>query len=100
MCVDDRFLMLLAENCKKLRSVNFNGCRWISDKGIMALAKNGSLCEVRIRGTGCTDKSIYRLAQYCPDIEWVAHLDFSGRPKFSERALQTLRESCVQRVIC
>ncbi|KAI6183931.1 hypothetical protein M3Y97_00541800 [Aphelenchoides bicaudatus] len=97
LSVDDKFLLLLAENCKQLRSVNFNGCRWVTDKGIVALAKNGLLCEVRLRGTGCTDKSLYRLAQHCPEIEWVAHSDFSGRPKFSEKALQCLRESCIQR---
>jgi hypothetical protein len=49
LSVDDKFLLLLAENCRNLRSVNFNGCRWVTDKGIIALAKNGLLCEVRIR---------------------------------------------------
>uniref|UniRef100_A0AC34QST3 Uncharacterized protein n=1 Tax=Panagrolaimus sp. JU765 TaxID=591449 RepID=A0AC34QST3_9BILA len=97
--VDDRFLRLLADNCKELRNVNFNGCKWVTDKGMAALARNGSLREVRIRGTGCTDKSIYNLAQYCPDMEWIAHADFSGKPKFSDEALAVLRNSCIQRVI-
>ncbi|KAI6242671.1 hypothetical protein M3Y99_00172300 [Aphelenchoides fujianensis] len=99
-CIDDRFLILLADNCKALRSVNFNGCRWITDRGLSALARNGALTECRIRGTGCTDKSIYRLAQSCPAFEWLSHRDFSGRPSFSETALQHLRNACIQRVIC
>ena len=98
--VDDRFLRLLADNCKLLRNVNFNGCKWVTDKGMAALARNGSLREVRIRGTGCTDKSIYNLAQCCPEMEWIAHADFSGKPKFSDAALTCLRNACVQRVIC
>jgi len=98
--VDDRFLRLLADNCKLLRNVNFNGCKWVTDKGMAALARNGGLREVRIRGTGCTDKSIYNLAQFCPDMEWIAHADFSGKPKFSDEALTCLRNACVQRVIC
>uniref|UniRef100_A0A7E4UYY7 F-box domain-containing protein n=1 Tax=Panagrellus redivivus TaxID=6233 RepID=A0A7E4UYY7_PANRE len=98
--VDDRFLRLLADNCKELRAVNFNGCKWVTDKGLAALARNGSLKEVRIRGTGCSDTSIYNLAQFCPELEWIAHADFSGRPKFSDEALTCLRNSCVQRVIC
>ena len=38
-CVDDRFLLLLADNCKKLRNINFNGCKFVSDKGLAALAR-------------------------------------------------------------
>ncbi|VDK41863.1 unnamed protein product [Anisakis simplex] len=99
-CVDDRFLALLADNCRCLKNVNFNGCRFITDKGLTALARSCSLKEVRIRATSCTDESIYLLAQFCPDLEWISHADFSGRPKFSDQALQCLRDSCVQRVIC
>ncbi|VDD94336.1 unnamed protein product [Enterobius vermicularis] len=99
-CVDDRFLVLLADNCKRLRNVNFNGCKFVSDKGLAALARSCCLKEVRIRATSCTDKSIYILAQFCPDLEWISHADFSGRPKFSDQALQCLRDSCIQRVIC
>uniref|UniRef100_A0A9J2PC23 F-box domain-containing protein n=1 Tax=Ascaris lumbricoides TaxID=6252 RepID=A0A9J2PC23_ASCLU len=99
-CVDDRFLALLADNCRQLNNVNFNGCRFVTDKGLAALARNCCLKEVRIRATSCTDKSIYLLAQFCPDLEWISHADFSGRPKFSDQALQCLRDSCVQRVIC
>lgn len=110
--VDDRFLSLLADNCKNLQNVNFNGCRWVSDKGMAALARfspfecglwffrNCNLREIRIRGTGCTDKSLYSLAQFCPEMQWIAHADFSGRPKFSSEALQFLRNACIQRVIC
>uniref|UniRef100_A0A914PFZ4 Uncharacterized protein n=1 Tax=Panagrolaimus davidi TaxID=227884 RepID=A0A914PFZ4_9BILA len=98
--VDDRFLRLLADNCKELKNVNFNGCRWVTDKGIAALAQNGSLREVRIRGTSCSDKSLYNLGQFCPELEWIAHADFSGRPKFTEEALTCLRNTCIQRVIC
>lgn len=36
------------------------------------------LREVRIRGTACTDKSIYMLAQFCPDLEWISYADYSG----------------------
>uniref|UniRef100_A0A0N5AJB2 F-box/LRR-repeat protein 7 n=1 Tax=Syphacia muris TaxID=451379 RepID=A0A0N5AJB2_9BILA len=99
-CVDDRFLVLLADNCKRLCNVNFNGCKFVSDKGLAALARSCCLKEVRIRATSCTDKSIYILAQFCPDLEWISHADFSGRPKFSDKALQCLRDSCIQRVIC
>jgi hypothetical protein len=38
-CVDDRFLIMLAENCKTLRNINFNGCKWVTDKGMAALAR-------------------------------------------------------------
>ncbi|MFH4974216.1 hypothetical protein AB6A40_000925 [Gnathostoma spinigerum] len=100
LSVDDRFLALLADNCRRLKNVNFNGCRYVTDKGLMALARNGLLKEVRIRATSCTDKSIYILAQFCPHLEWISHADFSGRPKFSNEALQCLRDSCIQRVIC
>lgn len=99
-CIDDRFLALLARNCKLLQTVNFNGCKWVTDRGIQGLAKNKRLREVRIRGTGCTDKSIYTLAQFCAGLEWISYADFSGRPKFSDKALSHLRNSCVQRVIC
>uniref|UniRef100_A0A914GWJ4 Large ribosomal subunit protein bL19m n=1 Tax=Globodera rostochiensis TaxID=31243 RepID=A0A914GWJ4_GLORO len=98
--VDDRFLVLLGKNCKPLQNVNFNGCKWVTDKGLASLARNCKLREVRIRGTSCTDKSIYALAQFCPTLEWIAHADFSGRPKFSDQALKCLRDSCIQRVIC
>ncbi|KAK0412192.1 hypothetical protein QR680_006082 [Steinernema hermaphroditum] len=98
--VDDRFLSLLADNCRHLKTVNFNGCKWVSDKGMAALAKRCRLKEVRIRATACTDKSIYSLAQFCPEMEWISHADFSGRPKFSDEALQHLRDSCIKRVIC
>ncbi|VDN52637.1 unnamed protein product [Dracunculus medinensis] len=99
-CVDDRFLVLLADNCRCLHKVNFNGCRFVSDKGLASLARKCSLKEVRIRGTSCTDKSIYLLAQFCPELEWISHADFSGRPKFSDQALQCLKDSCTYRVIC
>uniref|UniRef100_A0A1I8BSH5 F-box domain-containing protein n=1 Tax=Meloidogyne hapla TaxID=6305 RepID=A0A1I8BSH5_MELHA len=98
--VDDRFLVLLAKNCKLLQTVNFNGCKWVTDKGLAGLARNKCLREVRIRGTSCTDKSLYSLAQFCPALEWIAHADFSGRPKFSDQALKCLRDACIQRVIC
>ncbi|TKR87638.1 hypothetical protein L596_012007 [Steinernema carpocapsae] len=98
--VDDRFLSLLAENCRHLKNVNFNGCKWVSDKGMAAVAKRCRLKEVRIRATACTDKSVYSLAQYCPEMEWISHADFSGRPKFTDEALQHLRNSCIRRVIC
>nr|CAD2131031.1 unnamed protein product [Meloidogyne enterolobii] len=98
--VDDRFLVLLAKNCKLLQTVNFNGCKWVTDKGLAGLARNKRLREVRIRGTSCTDKSLYSLAQFCPALEWIAHADFSGRPKFSDQALKCLRDACIQRVIC
>ncbi|KAI6194504.1 hypothetical protein M3Y96_01132000 [Aphelenchoides besseyi] len=99
-CIDDRFLILLADTCKQLRAVNFNGCKWVTDKGLSALARNGKLITCRVRGTACTDKSIYHLARSCPSFEWLSHRDFSGRPNFSEHALQYLRNSCIQRVIC
>uniref|UniRef100_A0A914X9B8 F-box/LRR-repeat protein 15-like leucin rich repeat domain-containing protein n=1 Tax=Plectus sambesii TaxID=2011161 RepID=A0A914X9B8_9BILA len=98
--VDDRFLSLLADTCPNLRSVNFNGCPWVTDKGMSMLARRCPLREVRIRATAVTDKAVYVLAQFCPDLEWIAHADFSGRPKFSDAALQCLRASCVKRVIC
>ncbi|VDN04633.1 unnamed protein product [Thelazia callipaeda] len=100
LSVDDRFLALLADNCMSLKNVNFNGCRYVTDEGLAALARKCCLKEVRIRATSCTDKSIYLLAQFCPDLEWISHADFSGRPKFSAKALQCLKDSCVQRVIC
>ncbi|KAL3076267.1 hypothetical protein niasHS_013538 [Heterodera schachtii] len=98
--VDDRFLVLLGKNCKYLQNVNFNGCKWVTDKGVASLARNCKLREVRIRGTSCTDKSVYAFAQFCPTLEWIAHADFSGRPNFSDKALKCLRDSCIQRVIC
>ncbi|CAI2337252.1 unnamed protein product [Caenorhabditis sp. 36 PRJEB53466] len=98
--VDDRFLCLLGGNCRQLRCLNINGCRLISDKGLAVLAKRCPLREVRIRGTACTDKSIYTLAQFCPELEWISYADYSGRPKFSDAALQCLRDSCIQKVIC
>ncbi|CAI4226260.1 unnamed protein product [Auanema sp. JU1783] len=98
--IDDRFISLLGDNCRRLQTVNFNGCRWVTDKGICNLAKRCPLREVRIRGTACTDKSVYQLAQFCPDLEWISYADYSGRPKFTETALQCLRDSCIQRVIC
>ncbi|CEF60377.1 Leucine-rich repeat, cysteine-containing subtype-containing protein [Strongyloides ratti] len=100
LCVDDRFLIILAQNCRFLKTINFNGCRWVTDRGLSALARNCKLTEVRIRATSCTDKSIYLLAQFCPEIEWIAYSDYSGRPKFSDKALQCLKNACVQRVIC
>lgn len=99
-CVDDRFLKLLAGNCKKLKNVNFNGCQFVSDKGVCAIARNCPLREIRLRATTVTDKCVYVLAQYCPELEWIAHADYKGKPKFSENALQALRDNCVQRVIC
>ncbi|KAL3994410.1 hypothetical protein ACH3XW_21630 [Acanthocheilonema viteae] len=99
-CVDDRFLALLADNCMGLKNINLNGCKYVTDEGLAALARKCCLKEVRIRATSCTDKSIYLLAQFCPDLEWISHADFSGRPKFSDKALQCLKDSCVQRVIC
>ncbi|MCP9261668.1 hypothetical protein DINM_005007 [Dirofilaria immitis] len=99
-CVDDRFLVLLADNCMGLKNINLNGCRYVTDEGLAALARKCCLKEVRIRATSCTDKSIYLLAQFCPDLEWISYADFSGRPKFSDKALQCLKDSCVQRVIC
>jgi hypothetical protein len=62
--------------------------------------RNCRLKEVRIRGTACTDLSLRVLAQHCPDIEWVSYADYSGKPKFTEGALQSLKDSCMQRVIC
>ncbi|EFO96504.1 hypothetical protein GCK72_004286 [Caenorhabditis remanei] len=98
--VDDRFLCLLGGNCRQLRCLNINGCRLVTDKGLAVLAKRCPLREVRIRGTACTDKSIYTLAQFCPELEWISYADYSGRPKFSDAALQCLRDSCIQKVIC
>ncbi len=98
--VDDRFVTMIADNCPQLRTVNFNGCKWVSDKGMSAMARRCPLREVRVRGTGVTDKCVYILAQFCPDLEWIAHADYSGRPKFSDDALQCLRNACVNRVIC
>ncbi|RCN34159.1 hypothetical protein ANCCAN_20001 [Ancylostoma caninum] len=100
LSVDDRFLAILGENCRQLRCINLNGCRWVSDKGMAALARRCPLREVRIRGTACTDQSIYTLAQFCPDLEWISYADYSGRPKFTDKALQFLRDSCIQKVIC
>lgn len=98
--MDDRILCLLGGNCKQLRSLNINGCKLVTDKGLAVLARRCPLREVRIRGTACTDKSIYTLAQFCPELEWVSYKDYSGRPKFSDAALQCLRDSCIQKVIC
>ncbi|VDM70274.1 unnamed protein product, partial [Strongylus vulgaris] len=86
LSVDDRFLAILGDNCRQLRCINLNGCRWVSDKGMAALARKEAnlrlrrcpLREVRIRGTACTDKSIYILAQFCPDLEWISYADYSG----------------------
>ncbi|KIH57632.1 hypothetical protein ANCDUO_12174 [Ancylostoma duodenale] len=78
LSVDDRFLAILGENCRQLRCINLNGCRWVSDKGMAALARRCPLREVRIRGTACTDQSIYTLAQFCPDLEWISYADYSG----------------------
>lgn len=39
LSVDDRFVCLLAENCKNLKNVNFNGCKFVTDKGIASLAR-------------------------------------------------------------
>ncbi|KHJ75534.1 hypothetical protein OESDEN_24850, partial [Oesophagostomum dentatum] len=78
LSVDDRFLSILGDNCRQLRCINLNGCRWVSDKGMAALARRCPLREVRIRGTACTDKSIYILAQFCPDLEWISYADYSG----------------------
>ncbi|VDL84208.1 unnamed protein product [Nippostrongylus brasiliensis] len=100
LSVDDRFLVILGDNCRQLKCINLNGCRWVSDKGLAALARRCPLREVRIRGTACTDKSIYTLAQFCPDLEWISYADYSGRPKFTDKALQFLRDSCIQKVIC
>ncbi|KAE9416865.1 hypothetical protein Angca_006572 [Angiostrongylus cantonensis] len=100
LSVDDRFLAILGDNCRQLRCINLNGCRWVSDKGMAALARRCPLREVRIRGTACTDKSIYTLAQFCPDLEWISYADYSGRPKFTDKALQFLRDACIQKVIC
>lgn len=99
-CIDDRFLKLLAGSCRKLKNVNFNGCQFVTDKGVCALARSCPLKEIRIRATTVTDKCVYVLAQCCPELEWVAHADYTGKPKFSENALQTLRDNCIQRVIC
>ncbi|EPB67074.1 leucine Rich repeat-containing domain protein [Ancylostoma ceylanicum] len=77
LSVDDRFLAILGENCRQLRCINLNGCRWVSDKGMAALARRCPLREVRIRGTACTDQSIYTLAQFCPDLEWISYADYS-----------------------
>lgn len=99
-CVDDRFLKTLANNCSRLRVVNFNGCEWVTDKGLCALARGCPLKEIRVRATSVTDKCVYVLAQCCPNLEWVAHADYTGKPKFSEDALQKLKDSCIQRVIC
>uniref|UniRef100_A0AC35U5I1 F-box domain-containing protein n=1 Tax=Rhabditophanes sp. KR3021 TaxID=114890 RepID=A0AC35U5I1_9BILA len=100
LSVDDRFLLILAQNSRNLKTINFNGCKWVTDKGLSALARNCQLTEVRIRATSCTDKCIYLLAQFCPGIEWIAYSDFSGKPKFSDKALQKLKDACIQRVIC
>ena len=81
--VDDRFVSLLGDNCRQLQTVNFNGCRYVSDKGLAHLARRCPLKEVRIRGTACTDKSLYLLAQFCPELEWISHADFSGELKLN-----------------
>ncbi|VDK57075.1 unnamed protein product, partial [Cylicostephanus goldi] len=39
LSVDDRFLAILGDNCRQLRCINLNGCRWVSDKGMAALAR-------------------------------------------------------------
>uniref|UniRef100_A0A1I7WWD0 F-box/LRR-repeat protein n=1 Tax=Heterorhabditis bacteriophora TaxID=37862 RepID=A0A1I7WWD0_HETBA len=78
LSIDDRFVSMLGDNCRQLRCVNFNGCKWVSDKGMAALARRCSLREVRIRGTACTDQSIYLLAQFCPELEWISYADYSG----------------------
>ena len=67
-----------------------------------------------MRGTSCTDKSLYMLGQFCPQLEWISYADYSGlilnkffqnyptlgKPKFTEPALQYLRDNCIQKVIC
>jgi len=53
-----------------------------------------------MRATACTDASLLALASFCPEIEWIAHADLTGRPKFTEQALKSLKNGCIQRVIC
>uniref|UniRef100_A0A915JT01 Uncharacterized protein n=1 Tax=Romanomermis culicivorax TaxID=13658 RepID=A0A915JT01_ROMCU len=95
-----RFLRLLASHCRRLSCLNLNGCPWVTDKGVCALARSCPLRELRLRSTAVTDKCVYVLAQCCPQLEWIAHADYSGRPKFSQTALQALKDNCCQRVIC
>lgn len=99
-CIDDKFLKLIAQNCPKVKKVNFSGCLWVTDRGLCELANRCPLREIRIRATGVTDKCVYTLAQCCPDLEWIAHADYTGKPKFSQAALQRLKDSCNSRVIC
>lgn len=38
-CIDDRFLSLLADNCVALKNINFNGCKFVTDKGLANIAR-------------------------------------------------------------
>ncbi|CAJ0564504.1 unnamed protein product, partial [Mesorhabditis spiculigera] len=99
-CVDDRFLSLLSANCAHLQNVNFNGCRYVSDKGLTKMARMCPLKEVRIRGTGCTDRSLQVLSEWCPQLEWISYADYTGRPRFTEEAINKLKAACINKLIC
>ncbi|CAJ0921854.1 unnamed protein product, partial [Mesorhabditis belari] len=99
-CVDDRFLALLASNCRQLQNINFNGCRYVTDKGLTRMARRCPLREVRIRGTACTDRSLQVLADWCPQLEWISYADYSGRPRFTQEAIDRLKEACINKLIC
>jgi hypothetical protein len=108
-------MQTLSMHCRLLRCLNVNGCDFITDTGMCALARRCDklqeviwafvvlllvIKQVRMRGTRATDRCLQAMAINCPDLQWISHADITNMPRFSPEALQALRDACTQRLIC
>ncbi|KAK9768383.1 hypothetical protein K7432_001043 [Basidiobolus ranarum] len=92
--VSDSGILALAQNCRKLKSVNMSYCGGVTSRSVSALATQCSEIE-QLSMAYCdniSDMGIVAIANSLPSIR---NIDITCCPKISNISVQTLLEKCL-----
>lgn len=99
-CVDDGVLVTIANNLSSLKFLSLKSCTQasdpVTDNGVIEVARCCPLLELVVSGIHTlTDKSVFALANSCPDLECFY---VSGCNKITTAAINYLQDVCNGRV--
>jgi hypothetical protein len=91
--VEDRGLVAIAHGCRRLRFVNLEDCRDITDVGVIALAKGNEKLQI-LNLSGCiliTNSTAKSIARNCPDM---VSLNFARCNKITNMGIKQVANNC------
>lgn len=100
-CVDDQLLFSLANNMTQLQNISLKSCiganaDQVTDNGVVELTRYCPLEDISLAGVrSITDKSVFALANNCPDLKT---LFVSGCSKITSQATNYLQDVCNYKV--